>query len=84
MLFQVLLNIIVFLLRMALWIIMALVVIPFGIYMLLLDQFPTFVLAYGFGFWSVFSILTIIAYVILWKPILWVVGVVGILGAGQE
>jgi hypothetical protein len=84
MLFQVLLNIIVFLLRMALWIIMALVVIPFGIYMLLLDQFPTFVLAYGFGFWSVFFILIIIAYVILWKPILWVVGVVGILGAGQE
>ena len=84
MLFQVLLNIIVFLLRMALWIIMALVVIPFGIYMFLLDQFPTFVLTYGFGFWTVFSILTIIAYVILWKPILWVVGVVGILGAGQE
>ena len=84
MLFQVLLNIIVFFLKMALWISIAVVAIPAGIYLLLLDQFPSFVLAYGFGFWSVFLILTIVAYVILWKPILWIVGVVGILGAGQE
>lgn len=69
---------------MALWISIAVVAIPAGIYLLLLDQFPSFVLAYGFGFWSVFLILTIVAYVILWKPILWIVGVVGILGAGQE
>lgn len=84
MLFQFLLNIIVFFLKMALWISFAVLAIPFSIYMLLLDQFPSFVLEYGFSFWSVFSILTIVAYIVLWKPILWIVGVVGVLGAGQE
>jgi hypothetical protein len=44
---------------------------------------PVFTHDNGFGFWTVFGIFTIIAYVLLWKPILWIVGTISILGAGQ-
>ncbi len=83
MLFQLLLNLIVFFLRCAIWVLVALVAIPYGIFMLLHNIFPVFTQDAGFWWWSVFSILTIIAYVVLWKPILWIVGTIGVLGAGQ-
>lgn len=83
MLFQVLLNIFAFFVKLAAYVIVCLVAIPFGIYMLLIENFRSFVLEYGFGFWSVFIILTVIAYIILWKPILWLVGTLGVLGAGN-
>lgn len=84
MLFQILLNIIVFLLKFVMWVFAALVAIPFGILMLLHNMFPVFTQDASFWFWSVFAILTIIAYIILWKPILWVVGVISVLGAGMK
>ena len=80
MLFQILLNFIVFFVKVAIRIAFTFLLVPFGIYMLLIEQFPSFVLEYGFGFWSVFGILTLIAYIILWKPILWVVGGLSVLG----
>jgi hypothetical protein len=83
MLFQLLLNLIVFFLRCAIWVLVALVAIPYGIFMLLHNIFPVFTQDAGFWWWIVFSIITIIAYVVLWKPILWIVGAIGVLGAGQ-
>ncbi|WP_262916159.1 hypothetical protein [Flavobacterium algicola] len=38
----------------------------------------------GFGFWTVFSLLTILGFVILWKPILWFVGTFSALSAGMD
>ena len=83
MLFQVLLNIIVFFLKFVMWVFAALVAVPFGIYMLLHKMFPVFTQDASFWFWSVFAILAIIAYIILWKPIFWIVGSISVLGAGQ-
>lgn len=62
MLFQVLLNIIVFLIKCIVWIAFVLAAIPFGIYMLLLEFFPVFTQDAGFWFWSVFSISSIIRF----------------------
>lgn len=84
MLFQVLLNIIVAIIKFAMWVMVALVAIPFGIYMFLLKYFPVFTHDASFWFWSVFSILSIIGFVLLWKPIMWVVGGIQLLGAGGE
>lgn len=80
MLFQVLMNIFSFLIKVVFRIVFAFLAVPFGIYMLLMNQFPEFVLEYGFGFWSVFVVLNIIAYIILWKPILWIVSSLSVLG----
>lgn len=82
MLFQILLNIVVSLIKFVVWVVVALLAIPFGIYMFLINNFPEFTLAYGFSFWAVFSILSIIGFVLLWKPIMWVVGGIQVLGAG--
>ena len=84
MLFQVVLNIIAFFVKLAVWIAVAFLAVPFGIYMFLINYFRSFVLEYGFGFWSVFTVLTIIAYIILWKPILWIVSSISVLSAGQQ
>ncbi len=84
MLFQVLLDIIVFLFKYVLRVVMALAAIPFGIFMLLQKVFPDFCLDPGFWFWSVLSVLTIVGYILLWKPILWVIGALSVLGAGAE
>jgi hypothetical protein len=83
MLFQVLLNIIVSLIKFVVWVLVVLAGIPFGIYMLLNELFPLFTHDANFWFWSVFSILSIIGFVLLWKPIIWVVGALQVLGAGQ-
>lgn len=83
MLFQVLLNIIVSLIKFVVWVLFVLAAIPFGIYMLLNELFPLFTHDAGFWFWTVFSILSIIGFVLLWKPVMWVVGVLQVLGAGQ-
>lgn len=84
MLFQVLLNIIVFFIKCIVWIVFVLAAIPFGIYMLLNDMFPIFTHDGGFWFWSLFSILSIIGFIVLWKPIVWIVGVLQTLGLGME
>ncbi|TDW52746.1 hypothetical protein EV144_1011439 [Flavobacterium sp. 270] len=82
MLFQFLLNIIAFLIKCIAWIVVAFLAIPFGVYYFLMSYFPEFTLAYDFSFWAVFSILSIIGFVILWKPIIWTVGIIQTLGAG--
>ena len=84
MLFEVLLKLLVVIIKFIIWIIILLAAIPFGIYMLMLKWFPAFVLEESFGFWSVFGVLTIIGFVILWRPIMWVVGTFQVLGAGAE
>jgi hypothetical protein len=84
MLFQVLLNIIVFIIKFIVWVAFVLAAIPFGIYMLLNEYFPLFTQDGGFMFWSVFSISSIIGFIVLWKPIVWVVGVLQVLGIGME
>lgn len=82
MLFQLLLNIVAFLIKCIVWIVVAFLAIPFGVYYFLLSYFRDFTLAYGFSFWTVFSILSIIGFIVLWKPIIWTVGIIQTLGAG--
>lgn len=84
MLFQVLLNIIVFFIKCIVWVLFVLAAIPFGIYMLLNEWFPIFTHDGGFWFWSLFSILSTIGFIVLWKPIMWIVGILQTLGLGME
>lgn len=84
MLFQVLLNIIVAIIKFIVWVLVVLIAIPFGIYMFLFKFFPVFTIEAGFWFWSVFSILSIVGFVLLWRPIMWVVGILQVLGAGID
>jgi len=84
MLFQLLLNIIVFIIKCIVWILFVLAAIPFGIYMLLNEWFPIFSQDGGFWYWSVFSVLSIIGFIVLWKPIVWIVGILQTLGLGME
>lgn len=84
MLFQIILNIIVFFIKCAMWVFLAIVAIPVGAFLLLNKWFPLFSHDPGFWFWSVFGIVTIVAYVVLWKPLLWIIGIFQLLGgAGQ-
>jgi hypothetical protein len=84
MLFQVILDILIFFIKCLIWIFAGLVAIPYGILMVLNNWFPIFTHDGGFWFWSVFSILTIVAYIILWKPLLWFVGIFQLLGGMGE
>ena len=83
MLYQVLSTIIVSILKFLMWILVSIVAVPYGVFMLLQELFPIFTQDAGFWFWSVLGLITIVAYVILWKPILWVVGTISVLGAGE-
>lgn len=84
MLFQLLLDLIVFIIKCAVWILFVIAAIPFGIYMLLNEWFPIFTNDGGFWFWSSLSILSIIGFIILWKPIVWIIGILQALGLGME
>jgi hypothetical protein len=84
MLFQVLLDIFFFFLKCIVWFLLVLAGIPFGIFMLLNKWFPVFTQEEGFLFWSIFSILSIIGFIVLWKPIMWIVGTLQVLKAGAE
>lgn len=84
MLFQALLNIIIFFIKCIMWFLLVIAWIPIGILMLLHEWFPVFTQDGGFWFWSLFSTLTIIGFIVLWKPIMWIVGVLQVLGAGAE
>lgn len=66
------------------WVLFAIVALPFGVYMLLIEWFPVFTHDGGFWWWSVFSIVTIVAYIVLWKPLLWVIGIFQLLGGAGE
>lgn len=73
MLLQVLQDIFFFLFKVGIWI-LTFVVIPLGIFILSLILFPDFSHDADLWFWVVFGLLNIIAYYVLWKPILWVIG----------
>lgn len=79
MLLRVLLNIIVFFLKIITWIVSILFLIPVGVYLLLNRLFPIFTHEASFWFWSVFVTVSIIAYIVLWKPIVWIVSIVSVL-----
>lgn len=82
MLFQLLLNIIVFFVKFVVWVLVALVAVPYGILMLFHSMFPVFTQDASGWFWTAFSVCTILAYLVLWKPILWIVGAVSVLRIG--
>ena len=84
MLFQLLLNFIVFIIKCVVWILFVLAAIPFGIYMFLNEYFPVFTHEGGFLFWFVFSTSSLIGFIVLWKPITWIVGILQVLGIGME
>lgn len=83
MLFQVLLDIIVFFIKYVVRVVFALAAVPFGVFMLLNEMFPAFSQGLDFWFWSAFSVLSLIGFVLLWKPILWIMGALSVLGAGN-
>lgn len=84
MLFQLLLNFIVFIIKCIVWVLFVLAAIPFGIYMLLNEWFPIFTHDGGFWFWSILSLLSVLGFIVLWKPIVWIVGILQALGLGME
>lgn len=84
MLFQLLLNFIVFIIKCIVWVLFVLAAIPFGIYMLMNEWFPIFTHDGGFLFWSILSVLSVIGFIVLWKPILWIVGILQALGIGMD
>lgn len=84
MLFQLLLDFIFFLLKIVLRIVGGLCLVPFGLYMLFLEVFTDFTNGGGFWFWSIFAIVTIVAYYILWKPIVWIAGLSSIFEIGMD
>ena len=82
MLFQVLLNVFFFLLKIAIWIAIALAAIPLGFFLLFSNFFPDFTSDAGFGFWLCFGIVNIIAYYFLWRPIVWTITGITVLFEG--
>ncbi len=77
--------IIIRLLNFVMWVFFSIVALPVGVALLLNKWFPVF-FAHdgGFWFWSVFGVVTVVAYVVLWKPLLWIIGIFQLLGgAGQ-
>ena len=84
MLFELLMNFILILMKFVFRVLLALVVLPYGVFMLLKEFFPVFSLTYGFWYWTVFGIITILGYYILWRPILWISGISTILDAGND
>ena len=84
MLFQILLNIIFFILKIALRFIGTLVLIPFGIYWLFLEFFTDFANEGSLWFYSVFAIANLVAYYFLWKPIMWIAGLSSIFEIGMD
>ena len=84
MLFEGLLNIIAFILKFAFRAFFALAAIPFGVYIFLQKFFTEFSKHQDFWYWTIFGILTILLYYILWKPILWIAGISTILDVGND
>lgn len=84
MLFGLLLNVIAFLLRYVLRVVVAIALIPVGVYFLLLKMFPEFCLEMDFFYWFVFSAISLTGFVVLWKPILWILGAITALEAGMD
>lgn len=84
MLLQALSGIIVFLLRYVLRVVVAISLIPVGVFFFLQNVFPEFSYGFDFYFWLVLGIISLVGFVLLWKPILWIMGAITVLGAGVE
>lgn len=84
MLAEALMKIIFFFLKIAIWIAIALAVIPFGIFVLLANIIPEVAYEGGFWFWALFVPLNLVAYYFLWKPIVFVIGAITALCEGTE
>jgi hypothetical protein len=82
MLFQVLVNVFFFFLKIVIWIGIALAAIPLAIFTLFMSIFPDFTSDPGFWFWALFAITNIVAYYFLWKPIVWIVTTITVLFEG--
>jgi hypothetical protein len=84
MLFQLLLDVIAFLIKILLWVVVAVAAIPVGIFYLLNEVFPVFTHDGGFWFWAVLGTLSLAGFIVLWKPILWVSATMQALLLGSE
>ncbi len=76
--------IIIRLLSFILWVFIAVIAIPIGVFMLLNKWFPDFTQELGFWFWCVFGSVTILLYRILRKPLLWIIGIFQVMGGAGE
>lgn len=62
----------------------AIAAVPCGVFIVLNKWFPSFSHHLGFWNWTVFGIVSIVAYIVLWKPSIWIIGIFQLLGdAGQ-
>lgn len=69
---QILLNTTTTAIKYIVWVSLVIVAIPLMIYSFLNLYFYEFTMEMGFGFWILFSVLTVIGFVILLKPIFWI------------
>lgn len=84
MLFELLINFIAILIKFLFRVIVALIALPFGVFLLLQKFFPVFSMTSGFWYWTLFGLITIIGYYILWRPIVWIAGLSTILDVGND
>lgn len=68
---QILLNTTTTAIKYIVWVSLVIVAIPLMIYSFLNLYFYEFTMEMGFGFWILFSVLTVIGFVVLLKPIFW-------------
>ncbi|MEZ7514674.1 hypothetical protein [Flavobacterium frigidarium] len=54
------------------WVSLVIVAIPLCIYSILNLYFHDFTMEMGFGFWILFSVLTVVGIIVLIKPIFWI------------
>ncbi|NRT10765.1 hypothetical protein [Flavobacterium sp. 14A] len=69
---QILLNTTTTAIKYIVWVSLVIVAIPLMIYSFLNLYFYEFTMEMGFGFWILFSVLTVIGFVVLLKPIFWI------------
>ena len=69
---QILLNTTTTAIKYIVWVSLVIVAIPLLIYSFLNLYFYEFTMEMGFGFWILFSVLTVIGFVVLLKPIFWI------------
>ena len=69
---QILLNTTTTAIKYIVWVSLVIVAIPLLIYSFLNLYFYEFTMEMGFGFWILFSVLTVIGFVVLLKPVFWI------------
>lgn len=71
-----------FLLKIAFRVAICLLFIPVGVYLLLNKLFPEFSRTADYWYIAVYTVLTIISYIVLYKPIVWIMKKITSLEAG--